>query len=47
MMAERAFPPASLTSGAVAILASADPMAKALASRRLAEIWDAGGLDVG
>ena len=46
-MVERAFPPASLTSEAVAILATADPAAKASASRRLAEIWDAGGLDVG
>jgi uncharacterized ferritin-like protein (DUF455 family) len=42
-----AFAPASLTSGAVAILATADPAAKASASRRLAEVWDAGGLDVG
>ena len=39
--------PPSLTNGAVAILATADPTAKAWASRRLAEIWDAGGLDVG
>jgi uncharacterized ferritin-like protein (DUF455 family) len=46
-LVERAFPPASLTSEAVAILATADPAAKASASRRLAEIWDAGGLDVG
>ncbi len=46
-MVERALPPASLTSGAVAILATADPAAKASASRRLAEIWRAGGLDVG
>jgi len=36
-----------LTGGAVAILATADPAAKVSASRRLAEIWDAGGLDVG
>jgi uncharacterized ferritin-like protein (DUF455 family) len=42
-----AFAPASLTSGAVAILATADPAAKASASRRLAEVWDAGGLEVG
>jgi uncharacterized ferritin-like protein (DUF455 family) len=42
-----AFAPASLTSGAAAILATADPAAKASASRRLAEVWDAGGLDVG
>src|SRR5580704_14639232 len=41
MMAEWAIPPASLTSGAVAILATADPAAKARGSRRLAEIWDA------
>jgi uncharacterized ferritin-like protein (DUF455 family) len=47
MMAHMAIPPASLTSGAVAILATADPAAKARGSRRLAEIWDAGGLDVG
>jgi uncharacterized ferritin-like protein (DUF455 family) len=46
-LVERAFPPASLTREAVAILATADPAAKASASRRLAEIWDAGGLDVG
>lgn len=46
-MVEWAFRPASLTSEAVAILATADPAAKASASRRLAEIWDAGGLDVG
>jgi uncharacterized ferritin-like protein (DUF455 family) len=46
-LVERAFPPASLTSEAVAILATADPAAKASASRRLAEICDAGGLDVG
>ena len=45
-MAERE-PPTSLTSGAVAILATADPMSKASASRRLAELWDAGGLEVG
>jgi len=42
-----AIPPASLTSGAVAILATADPSAKAFASRRLAEVWNAGGLDIG
>jgi uncharacterized ferritin-like protein (DUF455 family) len=47
MMADIAIPPASLTSGAVAILATADPAAKARGSRRLAEIWDASGLDVG
>src|SRR5438105_15918580 len=47
MMADMAIPPASLTSGAVAILATADPAAKASASRRLAEMWKAGGLDVG
>src|SRR5438105_4565473 len=47
MMADMAIPPASLTSGAVAILATADPAAKAWGSRRLAEIWHAGGLDVG
>ena len=46
-MVEWAFRPASLTGEAVAILATADPAAKASASRRLAEIWDAGGLDVG
>src|SRR5438552_17527682 len=47
MMAETGIPPTSLTSGAVAILATADPAAKASASRRLAEMWQAGGLDVG
>jgi uncharacterized ferritin-like protein (DUF455 family) len=47
MMADMAIPPASLTSGAAAILATADPAAKARGSRRLAEIWDAGALDVG
>ena len=47
MMAETGIPPTSLTSGAVAILATADPAAKASASRRLAEMWEAGGLDVG
>lgn len=41
------FSPASLTLGAVRILATADPVAKALFSRRLAEIWRAGGLQVG
>jgi uncharacterized ferritin-like protein (DUF455 family) len=46
-LVEPAFAPATLTSGAVAILATADPAAKASASRRLAEIWEAGGLDVG
>ena len=46
-MAETGIPPTSLTSGAVAILATADPAAKASASRRLAEMWEAGGLDVG
>ena len=44
---KRAFPPASLTRGAVATLATPDPAAKASASRRLAEIWGAGRLDVG
>jgi uncharacterized ferritin-like protein (DUF455 family) len=47
MMADFAIPPASLTSGAVAILETADPMAKAAASRRLEEIWNAGGLEIG
>src|ERR1700719_1701047 len=47
MMAHMAIPPASLTSGAVAILATADPAAKARGSRRLAEIGEAGVLDVG
>jgi len=46
-MAETGILPTSLTSGAVAILATADPAAKASASRRLAEMWEAGGLDVG
>jgi uncharacterized ferritin-like protein (DUF455 family) len=47
MMADLAISPASLTGGAVAILATADPAAKASASLRLAESWRAGGLDVG
>src|SRR5437763_14615138 len=47
MMAETGILPTSLTSGAVAILATADPAAKASASRRLAEMWEAGGRDVG
>jgi uncharacterized ferritin-like protein (DUF455 family) len=47
MMADMAIPPASLTSGAVGILATADPAAKAWGSRRLAEIWGAGRLDIG
>jgi uncharacterized ferritin-like protein (DUF455 family) len=46
-LVEPAPSPASLTSGAVAILATAAPAAKASASRRLAEIWNAGRLDVG
>jgi uncharacterized ferritin-like protein (DUF455 family) len=46
-LVERALPPASLTSGAVAILATADPATKASASRRLAVIWEAGGLEIG
>jgi uncharacterized ferritin-like protein (DUF455 family) len=46
-LVKRALLPASLTSGAVAILATADPAAKASASRRLAEIWGAGGLEIG
>jgi uncharacterized ferritin-like protein (DUF455 family) len=40
-------PPVSLTGGAVALLGIADPAAKALASRRLAEVWRAGRLEVG
>ena len=47
MIADFASLPPSLTSGAVAILETADPMAKVAASRRLAEIWSAGELDVG
>jgi uncharacterized ferritin-like protein (DUF455 family) len=47
LLVERALLPANLTSGAVEILATADPAAKASASRQLAEIWDAGELDVG
>jgi len=39
--------PATLTAGAVAILATADPVAKASASRRLAEAWRVGALAVG
>jgi uncharacterized ferritin-like protein (DUF455 family) len=37
----------TLTAGAVAILATADPAAKATASRRLAEMWWAGALGIG
>jgi uncharacterized ferritin-like protein (DUF455 family) len=37
----------TLTGGAVAILATADPAAKATASRRLAEMWWAGALGIG
>jgi len=37
----------TLTGGAVAILATADPAAKAEASRRLAAIWHAGAIEVG
>src|ERR1700730_2863896 len=40
-------PPSTLTAGAVAILATADPAAKATASRRLAEMWWAGALEIG
>jgi len=40
-------PPVNLTGGAVAVLGTADPAAKALASRRLAEVWRTGGLEVG
>jgi uncharacterized ferritin-like protein (DUF455 family) len=36
-----------LTAGAVAILAAADPAAKAEASRRLADIWRAGAIAIG
>ena len=46
-MVDRALPPASLTSGAVAILATAESAAKVSASRRLAEIWGAEELEVG
>ena len=46
-MAEDTFAPASLTSGAVAVLETADPAAKASASRRLAEIWFTGSLGLG
>jgi uncharacterized ferritin-like protein (DUF455 family) len=38
----RSFSPASLTLGAVTILATADPATKVLFSRRLAEIWSIG-----
>ncbi len=37
----------TLTAGAVGILATADPAAKAAASRRLAEMWWAGELEIG
>ena len=37
----------TLTAGAVAILATADPAGKADASRRLAEAWGSGELRVG
>jgi uncharacterized ferritin-like protein (DUF455 family) len=36
-----------LSAGAVAILTTAQPSAKAAASRRLAEIWRAGAIDIG
>jgi uncharacterized ferritin-like protein (DUF455 family) len=36
-----------LTAAAVAILATADPAAKAAASRRLAELWQAGAIEIG
>lgn len=39
--------PSSLTAGAVAILATADPGAKASASRRLAELWQSGAIEIG
>jgi uncharacterized ferritin-like protein (DUF455 family) len=39
--------PATLTDGAVAILATADPAEKAARSQRLAAAWRAGGLDIG
>jgi uncharacterized ferritin-like protein (DUF455 family) len=39
--------PTTLTAGAVAILATADPAAKACASRRLAEAWRSGKLLLG
>ncbi|MBV9331198.1 MAG: ferritin-like domain-containing protein [Alphaproteobacteria bacterium] len=41
------FFPATLTLGAVRILATADPLAKVSLSRRLAEIWRGGGLPIG
>src|ERR1700730_1850853 len=40
-------PPSTLTAGAVAILATADPAAKATASRQLAQMWWAGALEIG
>ena len=39
--------PTSLTAGAVAVLTTADPPQKAVASRRLAEIWKGGVLEIG
>ena len=41
------FAPASLTLGAVTILVTADPATKVSFSRRVAEIWRAGGLPIG
>src|SRR5919109_117865 len=38
--------PSTLSAGAVAILTTAQPSAKAAASRRLAEIWRAGAIDI-
>src|SRR6266550_7465638 len=37
----------TLTAGAVAILATVDPAAKATASRRLAGVWRDGAIDIG
>jgi uncharacterized ferritin-like protein (DUF455 family) len=42
-----AFSPATLTAGAAAILATAEPMAKASARRRLAALWRAGAVGIG
>jgi uncharacterized ferritin-like protein (DUF455 family) len=41
------FSPATLTAGAAAILATAEPAVKVSASRRLAALWRAGALEIG
>src|ERR1700758_4401200 len=39
--------PASLTAGAVAVLTTAEPSRKAVASRQLGKIWTGGALEIG